>query len=89
MRLSKQGDGRWRGEVPGLPEVAAYGAHRREALRLTSQLARRVCSERFERGETVPEDLRFLLVDMRIAFLCGLTKDGRRSCRKVGPPAPH
>jgi len=88
MAATKLGDGRWRGEVLGLPEASAEGATRREALRLAHQLAIRVCSERFERGETVPEALGFLLVDMRFRFV-SVWENGRLVCRREGPPLPH
>ena len=72
----------------GLPEATADGATRHEALRLTHQLGIRICSERFERGETIPENLAFLLVDRRIRFVTSI-EDGQVRCRREGPPLPH
>lgn len=87
LRVTKREDG-WHGFVLGLPEVIVRGATRHEALRLTVECARDACSERFERGDAVPEHLRFLLVDRRVAYVCGW-EDGQRRCRKIGPPPPH
>lgn len=74
--------------MPGLPEIIVHGASRREALTLTVKCAVNACSERFERGDIVPEHLRFLLVDRPVAYVCGW-EDGQRRCWKIGPPPPH
>lgn len=48
-------DGRWIGEVVGLPGVLAYGNSRDEAVAKAKALALRVLADQLEHGETVPE----------------------------------
>ncbi|HXQ50132.1 MAG TPA: hypothetical protein VN802_03470 [Stellaceae bacterium] len=46
-------DGRWIGEVPGLPGVLTYGASEAEARVKATALALRVIADRIEHGEAV------------------------------------
>ena len=56
IEIEQEADGRWIGEVPGLPGVLAYGATEAEARNKTTALALRVIADRLEHGEPVPVD---------------------------------
>ena len=53
--VEREEDGRWIGEVSGLPGVLAYGKSRDEAVARTKALAFRVLADRLEHGEDIPE----------------------------------
>jgi predicted RNase H-like HicB family nuclease len=55
VETEQEVDGRWIGEVPGLPGCLAYGATRDEAIRRVEALALRVIAERLEVGEPAPD----------------------------------
>lgn len=54
VEIERETDGRWIGEVPGLPGVLAYGRTRDEALAAVKALALRVVADRLEHGEAAP-----------------------------------
>ncbi len=56
IELEQEDDGRWIGEVPALPGVAAYGPSRAEALAAVQVLALRAMADRLEHGETLPDE---------------------------------
>jgi predicted RNase H-like HicB family nuclease len=49
--IEREEDGRWIGEMAGLPGVLAYGATREEAVAKTEALALRVLADRCKHGE--------------------------------------
>ena len=51
IRLLRETDGRWIGDVPELPGVSVYGATREEATVKVKALALRVIAEEIEHGE--------------------------------------
>lgn len=55
VELEREADGRWLGEVPGLPGCLAYARTREEALAAVQALALRVIADRLEHGEAAPE----------------------------------
>lgn len=55
IRLLRETDGRWIGDVPELPGVTVYGATREEAVIKTKALALRVIAEEIEHGEMNPD----------------------------------
>jgi predicted RNase H-like HicB family nuclease len=55
-KIEREQDGRWIGEVPGLPGVLAYGPTEAEARVNTAALALRVIADRIEHGEAAPFD---------------------------------
>ena len=61
VRLLRETDDRWIGDVSELPGVTVYGATPEEATRKAEALALRVIAEEIEHGEMPPgaETLRF------------------------------
>jgi predicted RNase H-like HicB family nuclease len=55
VKIDREEDGRWIGEVTDLPGVLAYGSTRDEAVAKTKSLAFRVLADRIEHGEDVFE----------------------------------
>ena len=51
VRLLRETDGRWIGDVSELPGVTVYGATPEEATRKAKALALRVIAEEIEHGE--------------------------------------
>ena len=51
IRLLREMDGRWIGDIPELPGVTVYGATPEEATRKVKSLALRVIAEEIEHGE--------------------------------------
>ncbi len=51
IRLLRETDGRWIGDVPELPGVSVYGATAEEATLKAKALALRVVAEEIEHGE--------------------------------------
>lgn len=54
IRLLRETDGRWIGDIPELPGVTVYGATPEEATRKAKSLALRVIAEEIEHGEMTP-----------------------------------
>ena len=54
IRLLREKDGRWIGDIPELPGVTVYGATHEEATRKSKSLALRVIAEEIEHGEMTP-----------------------------------
>lgn len=54
IRLLRESDGRWFGDVSELPGVSVYGATPEEATRKVKALALRVIAEEIEQGEIKP-----------------------------------
>lgn len=54
VELQQEADGRWIGEVAGLPGVMAYADSREDALARVQALALRVLADRLEHGEGAP-----------------------------------
>ena len=54
IRLLRETDGRWIGEVPELPGVIVYGRTPEEATLKAKALALRVIAEEIEHGEMTP-----------------------------------
>jgi predicted RNase H-like HicB family nuclease len=54
IRLLRETDGRWIGDVPELPGVSVYGATPDEATLKAKALALRVIAEEIEHGEMKP-----------------------------------
>jgi predicted RNase H-like HicB family nuclease len=63
IRLLRETDGRWIGDVPELPGVTVYGATADEATIKAKALALRVIAEEIEHGEIRPDAdvLQFLI----------------------------
>jgi predicted RNase H-like HicB family nuclease len=57
IEVEREEDGRWIGEVPGLPGVLVYGATEAEARTRAAALGLRVIADRLENGEPVPIDV--------------------------------
>ena len=55
IRLLRETDGRWIGDIPELPGVTVYGSTPEEATLKVKALALRVIAEEIERGELPPE----------------------------------
>jgi predicted RNase H-like HicB family nuclease len=55
IRLLRETDGRWIGDVPELPGVIVYGATADEATIKAKALALRVIAEEIEHGEIKPD----------------------------------
>lgn len=55
IEFDREDDGRWIAEVPDLPGALVYGSTRVEALARVKALALRICADRLENGEPVPE----------------------------------
>ena len=55
IEIEREEDGRWLGEIPELPGVAAYGNTEAEAIAKVKALALRVMADRLEHGEPIPE----------------------------------
>jgi predicted RNase H-like HicB family nuclease len=55
IRLLRETDGRWIGDVPELPGVTVYGATVEEATIKAKALALRVIAEEIEHGEIRPD----------------------------------
>lgn len=55
IRLLRETDGRWIGDVPELPGVTVYGATSEEARLKAKALALRVIVEEIEHGEMKPD----------------------------------
>jgi predicted RNase H-like HicB family nuclease len=51
IRLLREADGRWIGDVPELPGVTVYGSTAEEAKLKAKALALRVIAEEIEHGE--------------------------------------
>jgi predicted RNase H-like HicB family nuclease len=62
IEVEREDDGRWIGEVPGLPGVLAYGATEAEARVKATALALRVIADRIENGEKLPDEVRGIFV---------------------------
>ena len=54
IRLLREEDGRWIGDIPELPGVTVYGSTREEATLRAKALAFRVIAEEIEHGELKP-----------------------------------
>jgi predicted RNase H-like HicB family nuclease len=54
IRLLREDDGRWIGDIPELPGVAVYGSTAEEATLKVKALALRVIAEEIEHGEVKP-----------------------------------
>ena len=54
LRIKRESDGRWLGEIPELPGAMVYGATEADARTNTIALAFRVIGERIAHGEPVP-----------------------------------
>jgi predicted RNase H-like HicB family nuclease len=54
IRLLREADGRWIGDVPELPGVTVYGATPEQATLKAKALALRVIAEEIEHGEMTP-----------------------------------
>ncbi len=54
IRLLREEDGRWIGDIPELPGVTVYGSTREEATLKAKALAFRVIAEEIEHGELKP-----------------------------------
>jgi predicted RNase H-like HicB family nuclease len=54
IRLLRETDGRWIGDVPELPGVTVYGATADEATIKAKALALRVIAEEIEHGDLAP-----------------------------------
>ena len=54
IRLLRESDGRWIGDVSELPGVSVYGSTPEEATRKVKALALRVIAEEIEHGEMKP-----------------------------------
>jgi predicted RNase H-like HicB family nuclease len=57
IRLLRETDGRWIGDVPELPGVSVYGATSEEATVKAKALALRVIAEEVEHGEMTADDV--------------------------------
>lgn len=58
IRILREEDGRWIGDVPELPGASVYGSSPDEASRKARALALRIVAEEIEHGEmTLPADL--------------------------------
>ena len=55
VQVEREEDGRWIGEILGIPGALVYGQSREEALGRAQALALRVLADRFEHGEAVPD----------------------------------
>ncbi|HWQ53932.1 MAG TPA: type II toxin-antitoxin system HicB family antitoxin [Bryobacteraceae bacterium] len=55
IRLLRETDSRWIGDVPELPGVTVYGATAEEATIKAKALALRVIAEEIEHGEIKPD----------------------------------
>jgi predicted RNase H-like HicB family nuclease len=55
IRLFRESDGRWIGDVSELPGVSVYGATPEETTRKVKALALRVIAEEIEHGEVKPD----------------------------------
>ena len=55
IRLLKESDGRWIGDVPELPGVTVYGDTADQATTKVKALALRVIAEEIEHGEMRPD----------------------------------
>jgi predicted RNase H-like HicB family nuclease len=55
IRLLRESDGRWIGDVPELAGVSVYGATADEATVRAKALALRVIAEEIEHGEMKPD----------------------------------
>jgi len=54
IRLLRETDGRWIGDIPELPGVTVYGSSQEEATRKAKSLALRVIAEEIEHEEVTP-----------------------------------
>jgi predicted RNase H-like HicB family nuclease len=54
IRLLRENDGRWIGDIAELPGVTVYGATSEEATTKVKALALRVIAEEMEHGELKP-----------------------------------
>jgi len=54
IRLLREADGRWIGDIPELPGVTVYGSTAEEATIKVKALALRVIAEEIEHGEMHP-----------------------------------
>ena len=54
IRLLRENDGRWIGDIPELPGVTVYGSTAEEATLKVKALALRVIAEEIEHGEMKP-----------------------------------
>ena len=55
IRLLRETDGRWIGDVPELPGATVYGATAHEATLKVKALALRIIAEEIEHGELTPD----------------------------------
>ena len=55
VRLLREVDDRWIGDIPELPGVTVYGATAEEATLKAKALALRVIAEEIEHGEMTPD----------------------------------
>lgn len=55
IRLLRETDGRWIGDVPDLPSVLVYGQTPEESTTKFKALVLRVIAEAIEHGEMIPE----------------------------------
>ena len=55
IEIEQEEDGRWIAEVPELPGVLTYGQTRQEAIDRAQALSLRVCADRLEQGEPIPQ----------------------------------
>ena len=57
LDCEREDDGRWLAEVAQLPGVLAYGGSANKAMARAEELALCVLVERFEHGETKPQEI--------------------------------
>ena len=79
VRLLRETDGRWLGDVPELPGVTVYGATAEEATTSVKALALRVIAEEIEHGELNTE------VDTLQFSVAALASGRRRKRREFLP----
>lgn len=60
IETEREPDGRWLADVVALPGCMAYGRTQAEARRAAEALALRVCADRLEHDEAIPDELAHL-----------------------------
>ena len=60
--VEQEADGRWLAEVSALPGCLVYGATREAARRGAEALALRICADRLDHEEAIPDELEHLFL---------------------------